>query len=117
MEALRRAGLKLYSAMSPSRKLVGMDRALNSYWVIREPSAAGRLEKREVWYAKGGALDTEDVPVLWWSWLSYRRETPPSEAEIAAEETRVQTMAAKVKLIDERDEARARQDEARRAEE
>jgi NADH:ubiquinone oxidoreductase subunit len=75
MEALRRAGLKLYSAMSPSRKLVGMDRALNSYWVIREPSAAGRLEKREVWYAKGGALDTEDVPVLWWSWLSYRRET------------------------------------------
>jgi hypothetical protein len=43
--------------------------------------------------------------------------SPPSEAEIAAEETRVQTMAAKVKLIDERDEARARQDEARRAEE
>eukprot|EP00871_Galdieria_phlegrea_P000315 jgi/Galph1/1284/GphlegSOOS_G5989.1 len=84
-----------------SRKEVGIDRQGNVYF--EETKQVGTAKKRFVKYRDESTPDVHSVPVEWWSWLHYMRDTPPTEEEIASHEAYRARVAEKVAKIEAED--------------
>lgn len=93
-------GLFQSATKATTRKNVGTDQFGNIYYELTE--RAGQPPKRMVEY-KDPIPDPTAVPRIWWSWMSYRMDHAPTVEEIAAEDRRVSTLAAKVKKLEEAD--------------
>ena len=103
--------------LSEGKQHVGSDRFGNQYFYKPPTPGVRYSEKREVLPADGDSLmsgfDANSLPVLWASWIAYRRDTPPTPEEQAREDRRVEEMAIKARAIEQR-EAAMRIEEAAR---
>lgn len=79
-----------------SRQQVGADLAGNTFF--EQYVAADKPRKRLVVYRD--PADTHSLNVLWWQWLNYLRDAPPSESELSRLEAHRAALQRKVKKLE-----------------
>lgn len=95
----------------PGKKFVGEDAKGNTYYIVQQHQ--DDIPRRVVDYVDEFP-DSNSIPRLWYSWLRHTIEDAPTEEECLADLQVIATMAARVKMINEKDEKLRMQEMAER---